>query len=172
MITFSIENNDNYSEEEFHKIGELATNFFYAEPDDEQLPPEEYNYEFSKNKTPFSTNIIKEENKVIGFTSIIPCDERTMKLFLNKKINEKEMWHKIKNLKWKEVTCAYLAATLIIPTYQKKGIGTKARITHINKIQELYPNLKKLFCWTYTKEGKKLIKKVIKEINQEILIRD
>jgi hypothetical protein len=174
MISFSVNNNDKYSKEEFAIIDNMANEFFDTKNDNEQLPGEEIDFDMTTKKYPNSLNIIKKDNKVIGYTFALPCRTKIMKSFLEKKINEREMYEKIKkeNIDWKNAECIYFAGAQTIKEYQKQGIGNKARIAQIKKLQEINPNLKKLFCWTYTKEGMKLVNKVQKILKQEILIRN
>ncbi len=171
MITHSIEQKDEYTKEEYYLIESLSNKFFYSEPDKEQLPPEEFTFEVAKYTFPGSLNIIKDNNQPIGSSSALPTTKKDMEEFVSKKINERKLWNRIKQLKWEEADCIYLCATFILPKYRQKGIATESRYIQITTLQKTHPNLKYLFAWAYSKEGKLLINKISEKLQQQIFIR-
>lgn len=173
-ITFSVEEDDNYTEEDMRMIDSIATDFFDTKNDLEQLPGDELTISVCKNTYPLSLNVIKKNSQFIGYTFASPCTHALMQEFIDKKITEREMYEQIKkeNIRWENADAIYFAGAQTIKKYQQKGIGTKARIIQIKKLQEKYPNLKQLFCWTYSEMGNKTVKRIQEQLEQEILIRN
>ncbi len=159
-ITYSI-TTGRIDRKDYLEVERLAENFFHTKEDKEQLPGSEITYEFITQKFPYSVNIIKDDSNVIGHTFALPCDKANRDAFLQGKINERELFYRIKDsIKSKDYTSLYLASAQIRTKYQRKGITSRGFAIHIKEYQKaIKPNLD-LFYWSMTPEGQKLAQKV------------
>ena len=171
MITCSI-NEKTFSKEDHDKIVELSEEFFDTEHDENQIPSEEITYKFNTINFPLSLNIIKDGSKVIGQTFILPSKKKDMLDFISGKINERELFYRIKSCERNNFDSLYIVSALIIPEYRNKGIALGALKKHLEvsgKEFDFFPNL---FCWIFSKEGEKLIEKLSRELEVKILSKN
>ncbi len=148
----------------------MAEKFFPWIEDENYVSPDEVTYDLIKNIYPNSVIYIKDNAKLIGHAFILPCNKRIMNNFLAKKINEKQMFHLIKDqVNEKSFDCIYLASAFVLPEYRKKGLATKAMVLAIKRLCEASNKDKPiLFYEALSAEGNKLSKKVNEELGFEM----
>ena len=115
-------------------------------------------------------NAIRDNNKIIGFTFVVPANKKLMNLFIKKEITEKELFNQIKKtVNYKNFDALYLCATVVNPKYRNKGLATKA---FLKTIKQIAKNKKvTLFYWGYSKEGKIMAKKKASLLNSKLIKR-
>ena len=171
-ITFSVDYG-RVSDKEADEVMALAEEYFKTESDSEQAKVNNENKNWIHNNIPECIDVIKDKEKIIGFTLIFPCKQETMSLFLNEKINEDELLELIKKeLNYKEFDSIYLCQALIIPEYRRKGLAMKGLIKSIEKIISFSKNKKPvLFYWPFSNEGKKLAEKISEKTGLKLKYR-
>lgn len=91
-----------------------------------------------------------------------------MKLFVNKRITEAEMFERIKSSRIKRFDAIYFCVAFIRPEFRCRRLATRAIVKSAKKIKD-WKNLRPtLFYWQYSKEGSKLAPKVAKTLGLEI----
>lgn len=159
MIKFSLEK---YTEKDYNLISEMAERFFLTKNHPEQMQCKDVTWKFVSKHFPNSLNAIKDNKTVVGFTFTLPCDKKSMMEFVNKKITERDLFYKIRDeIKPKDYETLYLVDSIILPTYRRKGLATRAFIRHIKEYQKSIKNIE-LFCWPVTEEGRMLARKIAK----------
>ncbi|MBI2449638.1 GNAT family N-acetyltransferase [Candidatus Pacearchaeota archaeon] len=159
MITFSTDTG--LKEKDIEITGKLAEKYFKTQNDPNQIKVKEAHSKWILNNIPECLNIIKDDNTVIGFTLILPCNKVIMNQFLNKKINESELFEQIKkSINYDNFDTIYLCSVFIAPKYRKHGLASQAFVKSINKIIQNRKVKPILFYWAYSNEGKKLIHKI------------
>ncbi|MBN1157535.1 GNAT family N-acetyltransferase [Candidatus Woesearchaeota archaeon] len=155
MITFSNETRQ-ISEKDIAEAADLAENYFHTAKDKTQLRTNKSNFTWILIHYPNCLNIIKSNRKVVGFTLVLPCNNKLMSAFLKNKMTERELLKAIKEkitLDNFEVT--YLCACYINPEFRRKGLAKKAFVDSVKRIGKT-----DLFYWEYSREGRKLMEKV------------
>jgi len=89
----------------------------------------------------------------IAWILVIPTSRKLMEQFITKKINERELYHKIPlHVKYDSI---YLCSALVLPEYRGRGLATRLMIKAVKSIQKEHA-IKCLFYWAFSIEGKKL----------------
>jgi len=98
----------------------------------------------------------------IAWILLIPTTHKLMEQFIKKKINERELYHKIPlHVKY---DCIYLCSALVLPEYRGRGLATRLMIKAIKSIQKENP-IHCLFYWAFSAEGKKLASSVARKLS-------
>lgn len=169
MITYTIEENRPISEEEFLKGRYIANEQFECDKDIEQIATWMVDYKLVTETIPECINFIKKDNKIIGYSFFLPSNEKDMIDFLENKINERELFNRIKEKnEWENSNCVYLCAVQIDENQRRNGLAFEAVIKHIEFLQKKHPALKKFYYWKYSEGGERLANKISKELNIEI----
>ena len=158
---------------EYRQTAQLAEKFFKTENTKNQLKTSKENSIWFYKNTPDSLNVIRINGKIIGFTFTVLCNKTIMRQFLSKKISEAKLFEKIKErgINENNFETLYFCASVIIPKYQRIGLGTKARVKTIQKLINIRNIKPILFSWPFTKEGEKLGLRVAKTSKLKLLIR-
>ncbi len=167
MITYSTDAGLTYKD--LRDTAEMAEKYFGTEKDPSQMPTDENASKWLLENIPDCVNVIKDNEELIGFTFIIPCNEDIMNQFLSKKINEAQLYEEVKKQKaHKNFTAIYLCSAFIKPEYRRKGLAAKAVMKSIKKITKKIPTL---FFEAYSEEGKKTADAMAKKLKIKILER-
>ncbi len=167
-ITFSTDRGNLTLEENF-ETARMVEEFFGMSQDPAQIPATDENIRWMNKNIPDCINVIKSENKLIGETFIIPCNQEIMNDFLTDKINENALFQRVK----KEVTydnfdSIYLCSATIYPEFRKQGLAVEACVKSIKKICAAR-NLKPiLFFDGWSNEGSNLAHKVARLLGLKI----
>lgn len=147
----------------------MVEEFFGMSHDPAQIPATDENIKWMNKNIPECINVIKFGDRLIGQIFIIPCNQEIMNEFLADKINENELFERVK----KEVTydnfdSIYLCSATIYPEFRGKGLAVEACVKSINKIcatRNLKPTL---FFDGWSREGKNLAHKVAELLGLQI----
>ena len=165
VITYSVKTKK-FTKDDYESSCRLAESFFQTKEDPEQMSADELTFDFFTNKFPYSGNIIKDDNKVIGHTFALPCNKEVMNKFLRGKINEKELFYEIRDqIKPHEYDSLYLVSAQILPGYQRRGLATNGFVMQVRAYQKMMGQCIELFYWSITPEGNKLAQKVAAKLN-------
>lgn len=161
------------SKEDVEIISQMAENYFKMREDPTQIKAAKETKEWIYTKFPESLNIIKNKDRIIGFTWVLPCSKELMNQFLEKKLNEFELFERIKQRTRKEkIESIYLCSSIIEKDFQNRGLATKGFVKSIKLITKNKHSNITLFYWPFSKEGKALAEKVAKLTNFELEIRN
>jgi hypothetical protein len=118
-------------------------------------------------------NVVKEENKIIGYSFLLPCSLSLMDEFLTERIDESTLFFRIREASdlIENPQALYLCASVIIEKYQRKGIATEAFVKMIQSLIRQNAQKPILFCWEYSQAGGKLARKIAKITGLELKIR-
>jgi hypothetical protein len=98
----------------------------------------------------------------VAWILIFPTTNELMQQFIKNQINEKELLKKTPlHIKYETI---YLCSALVLPEYRRKGIAKRLMCRAVKSIQKQHPIIS-LFCWGFSKEGKKLARAVAKELS-------
>jgi GNAT superfamily N-acetyltransferase len=98
----------------------------------------------------------------IAWILLIPTTHKLMEQFITKKINERELYHKIPlHAKYDSL---YVCSALVLPEFRGKGLAKKLMTKAIKSIQKDHP-IHYLFYWAFSTEGKKLAASVARELS-------
>lgn len=154
------------------QTGKLAEEYFNMDDDSEQIPATIGNVKWINKNIPDCVNAIKFKGRMIGFTFIILCNKKIMHAFLNKEINEKDLFLKIKKeVNYENFDSIYLCSAFVKPEFRKRGLALQAFVKSIRKIIAKRKIRPVLFFWAYTKKGEKLAKKIAKVTKLELINR-
>ncbi|NCX95290.1 MAG: hypothetical protein EBX41_02570 [Chitinophagia bacterium] len=88
---------------------------------------------------------------------LIPVSKFTMNRFLDKKINEQELFDQ--TAPGGAFHAIYLCSAVVLPSYRRKGIAMQLTVDAINQITAQHP-VAALFYWKMSEEGKMLAEKI------------
>jgi len=169
MITYSSDTKLTFKD--LRDTAELAEKYFGTKKDPEQMPTDENESRWLYENIPECVNVIKDNDKEVGFTFIIPCNKEIMDKFLSREINEAQLWEKVKReINYKNFTTIYLCSAFIIPRYRRKGLAVKAVLKSIDKIKRT-KQIPTLFFEGYSEDGKKAVEISTKKFKLKILER-
>ncbi len=155
------------------QTGKLAEQYFKMETSPDQIPATLRNVKWTNKNIPDCANAIKDNNKIVGFTFIIPSTKRLMEDFISKRITENQMFEQIKKkVNYGNFEAIYLCSAFIKPEYRKKGMAFEAFIKSIKKITCKRKVKPILFYWKFTEEGEGLSKKIAKKLGLKIKMRE
>ncbi len=148
------------------KTNKIAKKMFGTETDETQAKPTLKNalklISIEKN------NFIcfKNNDEIIAWSVVLPTSKEAMKHFLEGNINERELFDiSLSHLFFEAL---YLTAVIVLPEYQKKGIGSFLMKKQIKYFKEKY-GINRFYALALTKEGKKLIKAMEWDLRIKIL---
>ena len=108
---------------------------------------------------------LKDGDKIIAWSVVLPTSIKAMKRFLERKINERELFAISMSQPFFETL--YLTAVIVLPEYRKKGIGSSLMKKQIVYFKKKY-GIGDFYALTLTEEGKKLIKAVERDLHIKI----
>ena len=154
--------------EDIREAALLAESYFHTEEDPTQLKASESNFSWIYYNFPQCMNIIKDAQKVIGLTFILPCTKIYMDDFLSKKMNECELFHKIQTtVHFGNFETIYVCLAYLKPAYRKLGLTLQSFIDSIQKLL-VKKNNAELFYWAYSLEGKQLAEKIGEKLRMRL----
>lgn len=170
MITFSSDSG-RLSREDLDKTSEMAEEYFGMESDPDQIPATRENRDWIYENLSDYVNIIRNEDEIIGFSFIIPCNKKLMDRFVNKKINEAELFEEVKKINLNKLETLYWCSAFVNKEFRGKGLALSAIIKIINKVTNDLKNKPTLFYWKYSNEGEVLGKRIADLTGLRLLAR-
>jgi hypothetical protein len=165
-LAFSINSKKKAKLKEFREACRLAEKYFKVSEDPEQMPADHDSSIWLSKNFPESLNTITLNGKLIGYTFILVCSREDMLDFVSKKINERQLWVRVKkNFDRHNFNAMYVCTVIITPKYRRRGIALMALKEHIARITAFTRKDVRIFYWAWSKEGEKLaqaIKNILK----------
>ena len=149
------------------KMLSVAENFFKTASDSSQIPINKESFYKIQRLHPKTLLYKTKNNKPISWIVILPTSKKLADEFLQGKISERELLDK--SNPQKEYEALYLCAAFTIPKYRRKGYVIEMLNEAIGSIP--HTDDIKLFAWSYSQEGKSLIKKLEKTLGGKIELK-
>lgn len=166
MITFSTDIGQEIVD--WENCAEMAERYFQTRSDKTQMQITKENAEWLQMHFPTSLNIIKNDNRVIGFSFILLSDDDIMNKFITKKNNEQDIFDafqkQYKNIRMNNV---YLCASVVLESYRNKGLATLGFMKQILLLEDIHH----LYSWPFSAGGKRLSEKISSELSIPLLMR-
>ena len=157
--------------EDLEVTSKIAEDYFGTEKDPNQMETSKENRLWVCENQKY-VNIVYNNSKIIGFAFMLPCTKYLMDLFISIKINERELFERIKKIKFdKELEVLYLCSTVIKKEFRKKGLATEASLKLINKLTNNLDKRPILFYENYSKEGETIANKLANKTGLKLLSR-
>ncbi|MDE1849072.1 MAG: hypothetical protein KGH55_03510, partial [Nanoarchaeota archaeon] len=141
----------------------ISEDYFGTQNDPEQMAVDSNTKKWVEENVLDYLNVIKNDQDVIGYAFLLPCNRTLMNEFVSRQINEADLFKrikKIKNIGDNIPETLYLCASVIKNGFRHKGLATEAFVKMINKITENGRYRPILFAWAYSKKGGKLVNKI------------
>jgi len=139
---------------------EQADKIFDMSNDPNQMDLEDASFEITK-LFPYAWTVIKDDNRIVGYTYILPTTNNLMKKFVSEEITEKQMSQIINTeIRYNNCDAIYLAGAFFIEEYQNKGLAIRSTIDtirHMDKERGL--KIKDLYIWPFTEAMINMIEK-------------
>jgi hypothetical protein len=170
-ITYSSDDGK-ISREDIDITSEMSEQYFEMEKDPSQMAATVETRNWVFNNLRDYLNIIRNNNKIIGYVFRLPCNATLMNEFITKKIDEATLIAKIKKSKIpKSPDAIYLCASIVKKEFRGKGLATIASVKMISKIINKSKVKPCLFYWEYSKEGGKLDRRIANETGLKLYKR-
>jgi hypothetical protein len=129
---------------------QLAEEVFAAKNDPGQLDVDENVLERLRKIHPSSVSEYDDGKGPVAWILLIPTTTELMKLFLEDRITEKELFEQTPlDVAYEAL---YLCSGLVLEEYRRKGIAKRLTLAALSEIWKDHP-VKALFAWPFTKEG-------------------
>ena len=150
---------------DIEKTNKIAEKLFGIKEDETQVKPtlESALKLISIEKNNFIC--LKDNDKIIAWSVVLPTSIKAMKRFLKEKINERELFDISMSQPFFEAL--YLTAVIVSPKYRKKGISSSLIKKQIDYFKKKY-GISDFYALILTEEGKKLIKAIGRDLHIKI----
>lgn len=146
-ISFSSDDGK-FSREDLNETSRIAEDYFGMQNDVSQIPATKETKDWIYRNAKDYLNIVRSDENIVGYAFMLPCNKKLMNDFLNKKINEAELFEGIKKIKLVKIPeTIYLCASFLKEDFRGRGLATKAFIKSINKITKNGEYKPILFYW-------------------------
>jgi len=143
------------------RLIDLADKVFSTKNDPDQLDVNEDVIKRLREIHPMTVSEYKVEDGPVAWLIVIPTTKELMVQFLDKEINERELFERTPiESKYDSV---YLCSALVLDEYRRKGITKELAIKAINGIIKDHP-IKGLFIWSFSREGDKASERISEEL--------
>lgn len=155
---------------DFEEMTIIGEQIFYTEDDDTQSKASVENCIGISNVDPYCYVSIKENDKNMAWSIVLPTSIDNMNKFLKGEINEAQLSEASKSNPCFE--CLYFMAVIVLPEYRKMGLAKFLLKEQIKYFQEKY-SIDKFFGWIFTKDGNLLadsMKKEFEDLDVSLII--
>jgi hypothetical protein len=170
-MSIKIELKDSFTKEEYLKISKVYLKTFTKK---NEFTETNFDFKDCNNilkKFPKSSAIVKDGQKIIGQTWIVPTNRKIMLEFLENEINEQDMILKsVKKVNLNNFNSIYIFYSAILKEYRKKGLILKARKKILNHYLKINKNVI-FFAWPYSKAGEKFAIKTSEIYKKTLIIK-
>jgi hypothetical protein len=143
----------------------VAVELFGTDDDPDQAQPTLHNALSLINLEKNNFLCIKDENKVIAWSVVLPTSIKNMTSFLSNRMTEKDLFlDSINNPKFESL---YLMSVIVLPEYRKKGLGSKLLTQQINYFKNNF-SINNFYAMILSNEGSKLLEKLIEDLKIKI----
>ena len=146
----------------FERMIQLADDIFDTKSDPEQLDVNEDVLNRLKELHPGSVSEKANENGPIAWILLIPTTHKLMESFLAGDISEKELFYLTNP--GEQFDCIYLCSAMVLSEFRKQGITTDLTTAAIKNISKTH-QIKALFVWAFSEEGKLSAHKIAANLN-------
>lgn len=161
-------NNAVVASDKLKRLIELADRVFSTKNDPNQLNVNQDVIKRLHRIHPSTVCEYRVEDGPVAWVIVIPTTNDLMRLFLNKEINEKELFEKTPlNSPYDAV---YLCSALVLDEYRRKGITKDLTVHAIQDIRKEHP-ITGLFVWPFSEEGDQASEKIALELKLPIYRR-
>jgi len=143
------------------RLIDLADKVFAVKNDPDQLDVNEGVIKKLQKIHPLTVSEYRTTDGPAAWILVIPTTKALMEQFLDKKINERELFEKTPVRA--EYEAVYLCSALVLDEYRRKGITRGLTVKAIQGIRKDHP-VKWLFVWPFSKEGDKASEKIAEEL--------
>jgi len=143
------------------RLTELADKVFSVKNDPEQLNVDEKVLKQLQNIHPATISEYRVEDGPVAWLLLIPTTKELMVRFLDKRINERELFEMTPPRATYEAV--YLCSALVLEEFRGKGITKGLAIKSIRDIQKDHP-IASLFVWPFSTEGEKAAETIAREV--------
>lgn len=151
----------NISRKDLDETSKIAEDYFGTQKNNNQIATTPENRDWFYKNIKDCINIIRFKEKIIGFSFTMPTTKKLMNSFISGKINERELFEKIKQEKIQQFPEAiYLCSAVIKKEFRRKGLVKEAFLKSLNKIISNSNKRPILFYESYSAEGNSLAKKI------------
>jgi hypothetical protein len=139
---------------------EQAEKHFHTAEDPNQATAEDCSFEISK-RFPYAWTVLKGDDKMVGYTYILPATNELMKKFAKGQLTEKQVIQNINDVvRYDNCDAAYLAGAVIVEEHQKNGWAVRATIDTLRHMdEERGAKIKDLYIWPFTEAMNNIVEK-------------
>jgi hypothetical protein len=154
-------NNTVVASDKLKRLIDLADKVFSVKNDPNQLNVTQGVIKRLHRIHPSTVCEYRAEDGPVAWVIVIPTTNELMRQFLNKEINERELFERTPLDS--EYDAVYLCSALVLDEYRRKGITKDLTVKAINDIRKEHP-ITGLFVWPFSKEGDKASEKIADEL--------
>jgi len=142
---------------DIEETSRLSEDFFETQGDPSQVATSPENKAFIFSSLQKYLNIIKKEDRVIGYAFVLPSTKETMNAFLEERITEAEVFERVHHLDLTlDPEALYLCAAVIDKNYRGQGLATQAFEKLLEKLTSHLKIKPFLYAWIYSEDGKRI----------------
>lgn len=172
MIKFSTDSGT-LRKKDMDIIGKMASDYFGMSQDPEQIPATDDVKKWIIDNIPECLNIIRNDEKIVGYTFVLPSTREIARRFVSKQITEKTMFEEIKKLDiYGDVDAVYLCAAFLDEPYRGKGFVNQGLKKTLDIIINKSGRKPLLYMWAWSEEGKKAGNRIAKNCGLELIERE
>ena len=151
------------------KMDAISEQVFGTVKDPGQIPINEESGKKLDALTPFWREYrLDDKGEPIAWAIVLPTTKELAHMFVDGKITEKQL---LEITTPQDVYSAiYLCAVVTVPEYRRRGLGRKLFKAAVDKIEKTQDYI--LFAWPVGEGGLELVRKVAKDFDREIIIRE
>jgi ribosomal protein S18 acetylase RimI-like enzyme len=153
----------------FERMIALAAEVFNTKADGNQLDVDQDVLARLAEIHPASVGEYDDGNGPVAWVILIPTTTALMNSFLRKEISEKQLYEQTPiGEKYETI---YLCSAMVLPEFRRKGIAKKLAMDAIAEIRKDH-DIKTLFTWPFTPEGKLTAEDLAKSTALDLTISD
>jgi predicted GNAT family acetyltransferase len=150
---------------EIEETNKIAARLFGTDLDETQAQPTLENALALISLEKENFICLKEDNKIIGWSVVLPTSRAEMTRFLNRGINEKELFSIA--VTQKSFEALYLMAVIVLPEFRGQGVAQSLMKSQITHFREKY-SINDFYSLILTREGQKFIRALERNLNISI----
>jgi hypothetical protein len=141
----------------FERMIALVNEFFDTRNDPDQISVTEEQREHLAQIHPNTLSEVSNDDGPIVWILLFPTLQGLMQQFLTGSITERQLLEQTPV--GGAYDCIYLCSASVLPEFRHKGLAMQTTLNAVNEIRSAY-NIKSLFYWPFSEEGRHLAQKV------------
>ena len=151
------------------KMDAIAEQIFGTAQDPNQIPITKESRDKLNAITPNWTEFqVDDKGDPVAWVIVLPTTKELAHMFVEGKITEKQLLEI--TMPQDVYSAIYLCAVVTVPEYRRRGLGRKLFKAAVDKIEKTQDYI--LFAWPVGEGGLGLVRKVAKDLDREIIIRE